>query len=241
VSFTEPSFSSPSEPPGIPTLTTPVNSSSTAAVLLTNCNHARPRIGVTFERTRRGGSVRFGVLGPIEVEVDGALIPIVGPQQRRLLGLLIAERGRVVSTDRMVDALWPDGEAPEGAGRSVLTYVSRLRATLGGGGIVTRPPGYLLDLREGTCDADEFEAMLDEGDRALPELALECYDAALRLWRGAPFGEYGGEWWAVAESSRLRERHVVACEERTRSLITTTVQSPNWRGSLPSTHSASGR
>jgi DNA-binding SARP family transcriptional activator len=163
--------------------------------------------------------VRFGVLGPIDVEVDGVSIPIVGPQQRRLASLLVAERGRVVSTDRLVDALWPDGQAPDGAQRSVLTYVSRLRATLGGTGIVTSPPGYLLQVGTGSCDADEFEALLDEGDRALPERALDCYDAALRLWRGTPFGEFAGEWWAVAESARLTERYVVGREERAQCLM----------------------
>ena len=37
--------------------------------------------------------MRFKVLGSIEVERDGSAVPIGGPQQRRLLGVLLIARG----------------------------------------------------------------------------------------------------------------------------------------------------
>lgn len=32
----------------------------------------------------------------------------------------------------------------------------------------------------------------------------------MRLWRGEPFGKFADEWWALPESTRLRERHASA-------------------------------
>ena len=75
--------------------------------------------------------MRFKVLGSIEAEHDGVRAAVGGPKQRRLLGVLLVSRGHAVSADRLVDALWPDGNAPDGAARSVMTYVSRLRTALG--------------------------------------------------------------------------------------------------------------
>ena len=68
-------------------------------------------------------------------------------------------------------------------------------------------------------DVDEFEALVSEGERALPDRAIAAYDAALGLWRGLPFGEFAGEWWAVAESVRLDELRVVAREQRAAALL----------------------
>ena len=44
----------------------------------------------------------------------------------------------------------------------------------------------------------------------MPDRALGLYDEALSLWRGDPFGEFADEWWALPESTRLRERHASA-------------------------------
>jgi DNA-binding SARP family transcriptional activator len=87
--------------------------------------------------TTKGSRMRVKVLGPVEAEEDGAAVAVGGPQQRRLLALLVVHRGRAVSTDRLVDALWPDGDAPDGAARSMRTYLSRLRAVLPAGSITT--------------------------------------------------------------------------------------------------------
>ena len=51
------------------------------------------------------------VLGPLEAEVEGARADLGGPLQRAVLALLLMERGRVVSVDRMIDQLWR-GEPP---------------------------------------------------------------------------------------------------------------------------------
>jgi DNA-binding SARP family transcriptional activator len=56
----------------------------------------------------------FRILGPLEVEGGG---PLGGPQQRALLRRLLLSANRVVSVDRLVDAVWGE-TAPEQARRS---------------------------------------------------------------------------------------------------------------------------
>ncbi len=159
------------------------------------------------------------MLGPVEVERDGVTLGVGGPQQRRLLGVLLVNFGQVVSADRLVDALWSDDSRPEGASRSVPTYVSRLRAVLGNGSIVAEGSGYRLDANGGRRDLDEFEELVGVADRSLPDRAIDGYDRALDLWRGPAFGEFTAEWWALAESRRLGEMLVVAREQRAAALI----------------------
>ena len=60
--------------------------------------------------------------------VDGLDLGITG-QPQRLLGVLIAERDRVVSTDLLVERLWPD-RAPATAAKVVHVLIGRLRRAL---------------------------------------------------------------------------------------------------------------
>src|SRR3954451_5943448 len=163
--------------------------------------------------------MRYGVLGPVEARVDGAVVAIGGPQQRRVLALLLQRAGHAVSTDRMVDCLWADGEAPDGADRSVMTYVSRLRTSLGDQVVERAHDGYRLVLNGDTLDANEFEACLLEAESAEPSRAIELYDRALALWRGDAFGELGHEWWLLAEANRLNDLRLAAIEERTEVMV----------------------
>lgn len=84
-------------------------------------------------------ALEVGVLGPIEARREGEELTLGGPQQRRLLGVLVAAAGQVVPVDRLVEAMWPD-DPPAGARRSVLTYVSRLRLALSDRSLVTQDP-----------------------------------------------------------------------------------------------------
>jgi DNA-binding SARP family transcriptional activator/WD40 repeat protein len=163
--------------------------------------------------------MRFNVLGPLAVQRDGTPVAVGGPQQRRLLALLLVERTNPVPAGRLVEVLWPDDDAPDGAGRSVLTYVSRLRAAIGQDVIVTSAGGYRLDDSTSSCDADDFERLVSEAARALPDRAVPLYDEALALWRGPAFGEFATEWWALPESTRLAELATVARERRAEAMV----------------------
>ena len=63
------------------------------------------------------------ILGPLEVRDADGPMRLGGPQQRALLALLVIQRGEVVSTDRLIDELWPENPPPT-AVKTVQMYVS---------------------------------------------------------------------------------------------------------------------
>jgi DNA-binding SARP family transcriptional activator len=160
------------------------------------------------------------VLGPLEVAVDGVPADLGGPRQRCVLARLIAEHGRVVSADRLIEDLYAD-EAPPRALAAVQSYVSHLRRALEPGRaaraparvLITSPPGYAVRLGRDMVDAWSFEEQVHQaaglGDPAAVHSALS---AALTYWRGAAFEEFGGLPWADVEASRLDELRLAAME-----------------------------
>src|SRR6478609_3078797 len=89
--------------------------------------------------------MEFRVLGPLEVVGDEGPISLGGTSQRALLALLLLHANEVVSSDRLLDELWPQG-APSSGVTALQVRVSQLRKALGGAAerLETRPPGYLL-------------------------------------------------------------------------------------------------
>ena len=108
---------------------------------------------------------RFRVLGPVEVDGPGSAARIPPGRQQMILGLLLVEANRMVSTETLVDALWEENP-PDTARTQVQICVSRLRRTLAGAGmsavIDTRPPGYELRLNGDTLDLADFLARTTE-------------------------------------------------------------------------------
>ena len=71
----------------------------------------------------------FRLLGYLEVgDGDGAQA-FGGPKQRALLAYLLLHAGEVVTTERLVDAIWGD-EPPPTATAIVYGYVRKLRSAL---------------------------------------------------------------------------------------------------------------
>src|SRR5687767_10973070 len=100
--------------------------------------------------------VEVKLLGPLEVAVDGHPLELRRKKQRALLAFLALRAGEVVSTDRLVDELW--GEAPpKAAVGSLQNLVSELRKLIGPDVLMTRSPGYVLELDRECVDAHRFE------------------------------------------------------------------------------------
>jgi DNA-binding SARP family transcriptional activator/Tfp pilus assembly protein PilF len=134
-------------------------------------------------------SLRFEVLGPLQVVRGGRPLPITGVTQRIVLAALLLRANRVVPFDELADALWddPDREVERSTLRS---YVKRLRQSLGSAGsrIVTRDPGYLIEAAEEEIDLARFSALSRTGvsqahDGAWAQAAVTLREA-LGLWRG---------------------------------------------------------
>jgi DNA-binding SARP family transcriptional activator len=137
--------------------------------------------------------LEFGVLGPLEMSVDGAPVPLGAHKQRAVLAMLVMNRNQPVSVDKLIAALW-EGQPPSGARASIHTYVSHLRKLLSGVGIDPRavlsaaPPGYRLSTPDNTCDHGRFVAEKIAGVHAAAadrfDDASRHLSAALAEWRG---------------------------------------------------------
>src|SRR5687767_451991 len=128
------------------------------------------------------GALEFRVLGRFEVLRGGHRIEVGVGKQRALLAVLMLRMGEVVSTDRLIDALWED-HAPASAANSVHVYVSRLRRALGPDRLETLSHGYRLALEHDELDLLLFERQLGEGRDLLaadePAQAADVLRAAL--------------------------------------------------------------
>ena len=167
--------------------------------------------------TDRDDTMEFRVLGPFEVSERGRPLEVGAGKQRALLALLLLRGGEVVSTDRLIDALWGE-DPPPSALNSVHVYVSHLRKALGNGHLETRGHGYLFMLEPDQLDLDRFERLLGDGRALLaagePGQAAETLRAALALWRGPPLSDFASEPFAQVEIARLDELRLAALEER---------------------------
>ena len=162
----------------------------------------------------------YGLLGPVEVRVDGRAVPLPGSRQRLVLTMLLVDVNRMVPAARLIDELW-EAALPADPRGALRTQVSRLRRALGpaGGDLATVEGGYCLTVERGQLDATRFEDMLAEAARTSGERALELLDEALALWRGPAAGEFADRPFALATAARLNELRLVAAERRAELLL----------------------
>jgi len=158
-------------------------------------------------------SLRFGILGPLQVTGGDGAIPVSGPRQLALLAVLLLEGGRVLSRDRLIDELWGD-DPPPTAVNALQVHVAGLRRALGGR-IRTVGSGYALDVAPGEVDAGRFQELLDEARRvADPARRSAVLAEALALWRGQALSDVPATPAVTAAAGRLEELRLGAAEDR---------------------------
>ncbi|MET0696022.1 MAG: extracellular solute-binding protein [Acidimicrobiia bacterium] len=168
-------------------------------------------------------AVQFNVLGPLEFRRGGQTVDLGSHKQKSLLALLLIHRNQVVSTDRIVDELWGEGGADKQ--NALWVHVSNLRSALEtdrparseGTLLLTRAPGYLLQVDPEEVDVSRFERLLTEG-RGLashdPSAASLVFAEALSMWRGRVLDDFTYESFAQAEIHRLDSLRLDAVEGR---------------------------
>ena len=141
-------------------------------------------------------AVQFGVLGPLQMSVGGALVPLGTPKQRAVLAVLIVNANRPVDIDVLIGAAW-NQRPPAGARATLHAYISNLRRLMSSAGIdrtllASAPPGYRLAIGQDQYDLGRFRAEKDAGLHAAAaahfEQASRQLSDALAQWRG-PFLE----------------------------------------------------
>jgi predicted ATPase/DNA-binding SARP family transcriptional activator len=161
-------------------------------------------------------SFEIRLLGPFEVVAGGRPAEISGSKRYAFLALLALRRGRVVSVDELIDALWGD-QLPSAPRNALQHHVARLRAALGQDTIVASNDGYAL-IDDASVDALRFEELLGEARIALREgdasRAAESIPLALGLWRGPALQGLTNTTWFSGEARRLEALRVDALEEQ---------------------------
>ena len=152
-------------------------------------------------------------------------MPVAAAQQRVVLAVLLADIGRVVSTERLVDAVWADSR-PRRAVNTVQAYVMRLRRLLGddqGALIVTRGRGYELRAASGQLDAVVFERLVVSGrrelDRGRPEAGTAQLGKALALWHGPVLADVPASPALATRAAQLDQVRLAAEEDNARALL----------------------
>jgi DNA-binding SARP family transcriptional activator len=166
--------------------------------------------------------VSLGLLGPVELRRDGVVIPVGAAQKRMILAALGLSSGEVVSTDRLIDAVWGE-RPPRSAGKALQVYVSQLRDAVepvrnAPSVIVSQAPGYALALPPQAVDLRVFERLWGEGRRLRAsddaEGAAETLSRALSLWRGPPLADLTYVEAFSQDVSRLEEMRWTCLEDR---------------------------
>jgi predicted ATPase/DNA-binding SARP family transcriptional activator len=171
--------------------------------------------------------VRYMVLGPMEVCVNGAPVKLPGTAERALLAQLLLSPGRTIPATMLVDRLWSESTLPVDPMNALQIRVSKLRRALkamGVGDVVTREGvGYRATIDPSTVDALDFADRIRTARSAAANTAdnggiqpahMHAYDDALALWRGDPLSDFAVEQWATAEAARLTGLRLAAMTER---------------------------
>lgn len=162
------------------------------------------------------GGVRVGVLGPLEVSLDGVDVAIRGPKRRALLARLAMSANQIVDAGELAEDLW-SGRPPQGAMATLQSHISHLRKDLAslGGTLETRTPGYRLAIDPLRVDAIRFEDHVARASRSV-EAHLVSGDLrrALAMWRGRALVEFESAPWAHDRAAQLEEVRLRALEAR---------------------------
>ena len=166
--------------------------------------------------------MRFQILGGLSVVAGERTVDLGTPKQRAVLAVLLLERDRVVSVDRLLELLW--GESSDKAQSSLQVYVSRLRTALEPGRrprdpatvLVSQSPGYRIAVARGDVDLYRFEDtvahgldLLRRGDHAEASATLT---RVLADWSGALLPEFGDEPFVIAAAGRAEGVRLAAVE-----------------------------
>jgi pentatricopeptide repeat protein len=139
--------------------------------------------------------MRFNVLGNLEIVHNGHPVTPSPPKVRRVLALILLRANQVVHPDSLIEELWGQSP-PKSAVTTLQTYIYHLRKLFAQEGLdspgcellVTRPPGYTLQVPEGALDADVFTRLVMDAHQRIKQgdtyLAASILREALNVWTG---------------------------------------------------------
>ena len=158
----------------------------------------------------KGRSVQIQLLGGVAaVSDDGEPVDLGPAKCQAVLAALALSAGSAVPVSRIVELVW-GSNPPRTAEKTLQSYVTRLRRTLGSRDVIVRVGGsYRLAVDPAAVDVHRFLLALDEGD----------VEAALRVWTGAPLAGLEAQGFESAVNG-LTERWLSAVEANLAAEVT---------------------
>jgi DNA-binding SARP family transcriptional activator len=172
--------------------------------------------------------IQVQLLGPCRFFSDDVEIDLGTPKQVALAAALAVRAPAVVSRDRLIDDLW--GESPpSSAGSTFAGYLSNLRRALEPNRdrgaepsiVVTRRPGYLLDVPEEAVDLLVFRSLVQRAEAAAVDDAVQLLDNAFRLVRGPALEDVRHELSMQGFAAQIDGEVLAARELRFERLVQT--------------------
>jgi DNA-binding SARP family transcriptional activator len=170
-----------------------------------------------------GKALLIRLLGPVRAWRGMRELELGAPRQRAVLALLAIRANQPVARSELIDGIWGD-DPPASAVNALHVYVSGLRRVIEpdraprapGQILLASGPGYRLRLEPGQLDTQAFGLHLTAARESHASGGLTAaagsFDAALRLWHGAPLSGIPG-LQAEIEQVRLGELRMTAVEE----------------------------
>ncbi|GIF62106.1 SARP family transcriptional regulator [Asanoa ishikariensis] len=158
-------------------------------------------------------TVRYRLLGPVALVVDGRPVDSGEPRRRAVLAALLADPGHVVPSEVLVERLW-DESPPRDARGALRAHVAHVRSVLAahaGGApprLVHSDGGYLLDVDPELVDLFRFRR-LTAAARAPgcpADRQATLLREALAEWHGTPLAGMSGSWAARTRDGWAEER-----------------------------------
>ncbi|MDT7799998.1 MAG: family transcriptional regulator, regulator of embCAB operon [Actinomycetota bacterium] len=144
------------------------------------------------------GTVRFTVLGPLEVLRQGVDYAPSAPKILSLLAVLVMRPGKMVHIDTLIRELWSD-HPPRTVRTTLHTYVYHLRRCIDQNGLAadgeamlaTKHTGYTFNIDPSQVDTHRFVRLQQAGQERQEagdhSGAADAYRDALDVWTGPPF------------------------------------------------------
>ncbi|HEX3778776.1 MAG TPA: AfsR/SARP family transcriptional regulator [Pseudonocardiaceae bacterium] len=175
----------------------------------------------------------INVLGVLRVEQGNQDVTPSAPRKRQLFALLTLSPNIAISTDRLIEEIWPEG-VPGTALPTIQTYVYEIRRALQRSAdptgstplsIETQGDGYALRMDPNDLDCTRFEALLTEGRKqqakSSPAVVATMMTDAIACWQGEAYSGVRRTRALEARARYLGEQRRQAFELKVDSYLAT--------------------
>jgi len=168
--------------------------------------------------------IRFRILGPVGLCVDGTDIHVGAPRQRALLAMLLLDANRAVHPSALIEGIW-GAVPPQHPEAALQIVVSRLRGALGPAAsrIGSERAGYRIEVGPDELDLERAQQAFDVArEQFIKEDNVACAAAAsagLACWSGGSLADIRDVPFYESASRELRSLQFSMYDLRNRAYL----------------------